>query len=128
MLNRARMSEQIIQWVNYWGTHGTHVATSAISRVRLVAALLNIEESAWGEYRGARDDQTPRKLTQGEMARLLRPFGIRPRSIWPMMKRRNGMSSRKGYYRCHFETAWKQYCPTDGTTAQSSNVSFIAGR
>ena len=53
----------------------------------LILALLDIEESGWSEYRGLRDDQAPRKLTAGEMARLLRPFGIRPRSIWPLAKR-----------------------------------------
>ena len=56
----------------------------------LIAALLDIEESGWDQYRGASDNQAARKLTQGEMARLLRPFGIRPRSIWPQGKRRRG--------------------------------------
>ena len=51
--------------------------------VDLIVALLEIDESAWSEYRGVRDDQQPRKLSPGEMARLLRPFGIRPRSVWP---------------------------------------------
>ena len=54
----------------------------------LIAALLDVEESGWSEYRGPHDEQMPRKLSQGEMARLLRPFGIRPRPIWPAAKRR----------------------------------------
>jgi uncharacterized protein DUF3631 len=103
-------------------------AADRMASVDLIAALLDIEESGWAEYRGARDDQAPRKLTQGEMARLLRPFGIRPRSIWPMRKRHKGMSSRKGYYRLQFETAWQSYCSPGGTTAQPSNVTFIGGR
>jgi hypothetical protein len=94
----------------------------------LVKALLEVEESGWDEYRGPRDDQTPRKLSQGEMARLLRPFGIRPRSIWPQGKRTKGAASRKGYRRTQFENAWARYCSPAGTAAQPSNVSYISGR
>ena len=64
-----------------------------MASVDLIAALLDVEESGWSEYRGVRDDQTLRKLSQGEMARLLRPFGIRPRPIWPAAKRRNAALS-----------------------------------
>jgi Protein of unknown function (DUF3631) len=99
-----------------------------MTSIDLIATLLDIEESGWSEYRGARDDQAPRKFTQGEMARLLRPFGVRPRSIWPLTKRRQGTSSRKGYYRSQFESAWQRYCSTDGTTAQNSNLAYIGGR
>lgn len=82
----------------------------------LITALLDIEESGWSEYRGVRDDQAARKLTQGEMARLLRPFNIRPRSIWPLGKQRQSVGSRKGYYREPFEQAWQRYCPAEGTS------------
>jgi hypothetical protein len=94
----------------------------------LITALLDIEESGWSEYRGVRDDQAARKLTQGEMARLLRPFGIRPRSIWPLAKRRSGDSSRKGYYRAQFESAWARYCSPAGTPAQPSTARIIGNR
>jgi hypothetical protein len=94
----------------------------------LVKALLDIEESGWSEYRGPRDDQTPRKLSQGEMARLLRPFGIRPRSIWPRGKRSKGDTSRKGYYRAHFERAWARYCSPTGTAAQPTNIVYFGRR
>jgi hypothetical protein len=95
-----------------------------MASANLITALLDIEESGWGEYRGMRDDQAARKLTQGEMARLLRPFGIRPRSIWPQAKRRKGDTSRKGYYRSQFESAWQRYCSPAGTPAQA-NARFI---
>jgi Protein of unknown function (DUF3631) len=104
-------------------TNGDRMAS-----IDLITALLDIEESGWSEYRGVRDDQVPRKLSQGEMARLLRPFGIRPRSVWPPMKRRKGSSSRKGYYRAQFESAWARYCSPAGTTAQASNVAYIGTR
>jgi hypothetical protein len=91
----------------------------------LITALLDIEESGWSEYRGMRDDQQPKKLTVGEMARLLKPFGIQPRSIWPL-RRRKDSKSRKGYYRRQFEEAWKRYCDEPaGTPAQASNIKYI---
>jgi len=46
-----------------------------MASVDLITALHDIEESGWSEYRGMRDDQQPKKLSQGEMARLLKPFG-----------------------------------------------------
>ncbi len=100
-----------------------------ITSVDLITALLDIEESGWSEYRGVRDDQQPRKLSAGEMARLLRPFGIRPRSVWPAaVKRRKGSSSKKGYYRSQFESDWARYCEPAGTAAQSSKVAYIGSR
>jgi hypothetical protein len=83
----------------------------------LVQALLAMDDTPWSEWRGIRDDQQPRNLSQGELARMLRPFDIRPRSLW-IAGHRAGMSSRKGgkgYYRRQFEAAWRSYCgPDDG--------------
>ena len=47
----------------------------------LVEALID-HEDLWGEWRGARGDERPRKFTQGDLALLLRPFRIRSRKIW----------------------------------------------
>jgi Protein of unknown function (DUF3631) len=91
----------------------------------LVAMLLEIEESGWADYRGMHEDRQPRKLNKEELARLLKPFRIRPRSIWPL-KRRKGDHSRKGYYRRDFEVAWAQYCDTPGTAAQRSEIRLIS--
>jgi hypothetical protein len=56
----------------------------------------------------------PRKLTQGELARLLRPLGIRPKTIWPAQ--RSGDKSRRGYGRARFAAAWRAYCGADTPT------------
>jgi Protein of unknown function (DUF3631) len=102
--------------------------TDRMASIDLIEALLDIDESGWAEYRGVRDDQSSRKLSPGEMARLLKPFGIRPRSVWPAAKRRKG-TSRKGYWRSQFESAWEKYCaPAAGTTAQTRNVTYIGSR
>jgi hypothetical protein len=103
-------------------------AADRIASAVLIKALLEIEESGWDEYRGPRDDQVSRKLTQGEMARLLRPFGIRPRSVWPPGGRSKRGASRKGYHRTQFESAWARYCETDGTPAHRSNVAYLGKR
>src|SRR5262245_36654929 len=81
-----------------------------LSSRTLVDALIDIDDASWSEWRGLRDDRQPRKLTPGELARLLQPFGIRPRSIWPAQRRSDSKSS-KGYLRSQFEKAWASYCP-----------------
>ena len=87
----------------------------------LVEELVAIDDSMWSEWRGRHDDQQPRHLSQGELARLLAPFRIRPRSIWPR-QRRQGSKSSKGYLRAHFERAWQSYCDLAGTAAQPSKT------
>jgi Protein of unknown function (DUF3631) len=69
-----------------------------IASAALVEALLGLDDGLWNEWRGPIDDRQPRKLTLGELSRLLRPFGIRPRTIWPA-GRRPGDRSRRGYRR-----------------------------
>jgi hypothetical protein len=53
----------------------------------LIEALLALDDGMWNEWRGPNDDRQPRKLSQGELARLLRPFGIKPKTIWPAQRR-----------------------------------------
>jgi Protein of unknown function (DUF3631) len=90
----------------------------------LVAKLNDLEDGAWSEWRGVRDDQPPHKLTRAEMQHMLRIFGIRPRSVWPI-PRRPTSKSRKGYYREDLGLAWAAYCPETGTPAQASNVRHL---
>jgi hypothetical protein len=93
-----------------------------IASAVLVAALLSSDDAIWGEWRGIRDDRQPRKLSQGELARLLAPFGIRPRSIWPP-RRTSGSQSAKGYLRSDFKRAWRAYCGSAaGTPAHPSSI------
>jgi hypothetical protein len=90
-----------------------------IASVALVKTLIEIEDAPWSEWRGLRDDRPARKLTQTELAFLLRPFGIRPRSI------RLGDTICKGYLRSWFEPAWAAYCPADGTPAQPIKIAYL---
>jgi hypothetical protein len=54
------------------------------SSVTLAAELNAIDDAPWSEWHGLRDDQQPRRLSPGELAKMLAPFGIRPRTIWPL--------------------------------------------
>jgi hypothetical protein len=86
----------------------------------MVDELVGIEGGLWAEWRGIRDDRQPRRLSQGELAHLLAPFGIRPRSIWAAPRTK----SAKGYTREQFEPAWGAYCPA-GTTAQGNVINLL---
>jgi hypothetical protein len=78
-------------------------------------------DDIWSDWR---DDQPLRKLTQPDLARLLRPFHIRPRSI-RLIHRGAGSLTRKGYMRSQFEDAWRSYC-SGGTPAQANKIRKLA--
>ena len=104
----------------------TRRADRIFSKV-LVQVLNGMDDAPWSDWRGLHDDQQPRRLSQGELARLLKPFRIRPRSIWPLG--RNDKSA-KGYFRHQFTSAWRSYCDTDGadgTPAQSNVIRQLRG-
>jgi hypothetical protein len=88
----------------------------------IVAGLNELPDALWSEWRGPRDDQTPRRFSAGQLARMLSPFGIRPKTIWPP-RRGTADKSAKGYLRSQFEAACASYC--DGTAAQHRNVRYI---
>jgi Protein of unknown function (DUF3631) len=95
-----------------------------LASATIVAALNDLADGPWCEWRGVRDDQSPRRLSQGELARLLTSFGIRPRSIWPP-RRDAGSKSAKGYHRSQFEAAWRSYCDRDGTPARPKDIRHL---
>jgi hypothetical protein len=91
-----------------------------ISSADLVNELLALNE-IWSDWR---EERPGRKLTQGDLGRLLRPFRIKSKSIWPV-ERSPTSRSRKGYMRDQFEVAWHSYCP-GGTPAQPSKFIRLA--
>lgn len=94
-----------------------------IGSADLVAALHELD-SLWLDWRGPKDDRAPHRLNTSELARLLRPFKIRPRSVWPAHRRRSDkhLKSQKGYHRADFEKAWGAYCPGAGTPAHGGKI------
>jgi hypothetical protein len=91
-----------------------------ISSAALTEELIALD-SLWDDWRGPNDDRPPRKLTQSELARLLRLFGTRPRTIWPA-QRHAGAKSSKGYSRSQFEAAWAAYCSPADTPARPRKI------
>jgi hypothetical protein len=97
-----------------------------IGSAALVVALVELGDGRWAEFCGVNDDGPPRKLTQPQLARMLRPFGIRSRTIWPLRRQPADKSSR-GYLQSQFELAWRAYCFTADTPTQPSNVMELSG-
>jgi hypothetical protein len=87
-----------------------------LSSHMLTEELIAIEDGLWNDWRGIRDDRQPRRLSQGELARLLAPFKIRPRTVWPRGSRASRGKSSRGYFREQFVEAWRTYCSSDTPT------------
>jgi hypothetical protein len=83
--------------------------------ITLVEDLVAIEDGPWAEWRGTR-------LSQGQLAKLLAPFGIRPKTVW-LVPRTKG--SRNGYYRWQFEGSWAAYCPEVHTPTPPNSFNYL---
>jgi putative DNA primase/helicase len=68
-----------------------------IASAELIAKLCTYSDSPWAEWKGGKP------ITQAQLARVLKPFGIAPGSIWL------GESSGRGYLRTQFDEAWERY-------------------
>jgi hypothetical protein len=86
----------------------------------LVAALNEMDGAPWADWRG-------RGLTQSELAKLLAPFHIRPRVIWPLQRGPKTRSAR-GYLKSQFASAWESYCNEGVTPSQSRKNIHLVGR
>jgi Protein of unknown function (DUF3631) len=121
-LSSGRLDEdpQIVLLMDVRGVFDA-LGIDRFSSAGLVEALLSLEDGLWQDWRGVRDDRPSRKLNQAELARLLRTFGIAPRTVWPA-QRRPGSKSRRGYSRSQFEPVWASYCPPVGTATQAGKI------
>jgi hypothetical protein len=91
----------------------------------LIPALAGLEDSLWSEWAGLDDTATPHMLTQGDIGRLLRPFRIRSKTIWP--PRRNAVTkSESGYYHSQFEVASASYCQPTSTPSHMSKIIHLS--
>src|SRR5271169_6573031 len=62
------------------------------TKAELIPALAGLEDSLWSEWTGLDGTATPRVLSQGDIGRLLRPFGIRSKTVWPPGRRQHTKS------------------------------------
>jgi Protein of unknown function (DUF3631) len=85
------------------------LAVGRIGSDELIRELIALDDAPWSEWRGPRNDQQPRKLTTRQLALLLRPFGIRPRTIWLPATADGKATTAKGYHREWFAAAWARY-------------------
>jgi hypothetical protein len=67
----------------------------------LLAFLHGLDESPWSEWYG-------KPLTSRGLSKLLKPYGIRSRTVWVPEDNR----SVKGYLEEQFEDAWSRYLPS----------------
>ena len=86
----------------------------------IVDHLNGADDAMWSQWRGFHGNQQPRKLSQGELAKLLEPFQIRPRTIRNLTQP-SSKPTAKGYYRAQFEGAWRAYYKSDVTPSQPRN-------
>jgi len=64
----------------------------------LLNALAQIDDAPWGDWYGKR-------ISSRKLAQLLKPYGIRPKTI------RIGEVTKSGYERGWFADAWSRYLP-----------------
>ena len=77
---------------------------AAIRSADLVAKLIADPERPWVEWKRGRP------LTQKQLGRLLKPFGICSETVHPP-----GLPHGRGYQRVRFEEVWEAYCPLVNT-------------
>jgi hypothetical protein len=90
----------------------------------LLEALHELDAGDWTEFHGLRGDAQPHKLKSGELASMLRDFGIRPRPIWPLNRTPKSKSAR-GYRRQQFEATWRMYCSESVTPSQAKGIKSL---
>jgi Protein of unknown function (DUF3631) len=94
-----------------------------LSTADLIALLAELDESPWAEW-WIDDSGAPNRKAARRLAHLLRPYGIRSRTV------RIGDKTPKGYQREDFADSWERFLPprpcatsaTSATTAPQSQA------
>jgi hypothetical protein len=86
-----------------------------IASADLIEALHGIEESPWRDWRRGRG------LSAEALARLLKPFGVRPRRV------RRGETLPRGYDKASFVDAWSRYLPFNLEHPEQFNQDAASG-
>ncbi len=79
----------------------------------LLTALNGLEEAPWGDMRG-------KALDSRQLARMLRPYGVKPDTI------RTDSGTPKGYRRESLWDAWQRYLPAIGPESATSATGAAA--
>jgi Protein of unknown function (DUF3631) len=81
----------------------------------------------FSDWRGVNDKGQPHEITSAELSRLLKRFGVRSRSLFPLPRAPDSKSFR-GYMRSSLETAWRVHCSESETPTHSSKIIALAKR
>lgn len=81
----------------------------AMWTAEIIERLAHLDEAPWADYYGQR-------VTDRDVAKLLRPYGVRSREI------RLGDVTRKGYRREDLTDAWHRYSTPTATSATSATL------
>lgn len=87
-----------------------HADEQRIRTSDIVRRLAAMEESPWGDLDG-------RPIDGRRLARLLRPYKIRPATVWAPTSS-GPRPNAKGYKREQFEDAWERFLPAVPTTPE----------
>jgi hypothetical protein len=90
----------------------------------LAKAVIEVDDY-FSDWRGANDKGQPHELTSPELSRLLKRFGVRSRSLFPIPRTPHSKSFR-GYMRSSIESAWRTHYSESDTTTHSSKVIALA--
>jgi putative DNA primase/helicase len=89
-----------------------------LSTVRVLKELAALEERPWGDYGEGVRGQEGRSITDRQLSRLLKPFGVKPETI------RFDAGTSRGYKRNGFEDVWSRYLsytPSPSETVKQTN-------
>jgi len=86
--------------------------TTVLYSATLVERLLELEDGGWSDWNYGRG------LNQRGLAKLLRPFEIKPDSV----RAGDGHATKKGYRLEWFHDAWDRYCPTIRNSRSERNT------
>jgi hypothetical protein len=89
----------------------------------LIETLVGLEGAPWAEWAGLDDTAVPHRLTPGDIGRLLSPFRIKSKTIWPT-PRKPGDKSDSGYFASQFERVWA-FCPETDTPPQERKINHL---
>jgi hypothetical protein len=81
-------------------------AHDELATAALLRALVERDDGPWGGWWGKEVEDGRLKAPAGRLARLLKPFAIKPEQMW------TGDGKTRGYRRVAFVDAWTRYLPS----------------